>query len=466
MFANPSRGVTATRRLVVGLLFSLLIALAVAVEGGEAAADENVRDVQQILNSLGYDAGPLDGAWGRRTGTALAAYAAKEGVAFEGQLSNEIHAAMVEAHRGFLTGRRHLDAALRLPSLEMFPLENEQCVMLGTNLSTTPVYYRTVDRDVHGSDRIQGFVDAVGFAVGAHLGHASRRSPAHKSGRSDRSLRALASHLEAAARDEAFTELSFGGRGPNPAHWVSALLHNVALFVHYADRRDLWQPGQRDLIVAWGNRLYDTSHRVAGPGRGRIDRSGLWHDTAGLQAMSYVTWGIATSNVDALSEGVEEWFKLHRLIQSDGGMKTFLNGGRWQDAGGRENNDFYYDNVLGFMVVAATALQSVGVDVFSQPSNGATLHDAVRWKILFSTDWQQLAGVTREPVYDNHNGRRRYWQHSSAGGNWGWTEAYLHAFPAAEIAARIRARNNEVVGMRSYGSTTMGPMSCLFGVHR
>ncbi|MEM7519857.1 MAG: peptidoglycan-binding domain-containing protein [Pseudomonadota bacterium] len=51
--------------------------------GAEIARDldrDGIRRLQAALNALGYNAGPVDGSWGRKTREALAAYKAREGL--------------------------------------------------------------------------------------------------------------------------------------------------------------------------------------------------------------------------------------------------------------------------------------------------------------------------------------------------------------------------------------------------
>lgn len=321
-------------RVIAAAVFVVLFAISTA------RADDNTRDIQQILNNLGYDAGSVDGAWGRKTRIALQKYAKEKSIEFDGKLTGKIHTAVLAANPGLLTGPRHLKKALSGPVAKMFPLGNKGCTGFNSRTSRTPTYYRTVTRKVYGKTRIGGFIDAVGYSVAEHLGEKARRGISFSSGESGENLDTFTSHLVKAAKSGAFTRLNFNGRGPNPAHWVSALLHNLAFFVNYADRENLWQAGQREIIVKWGNRLYAVSHRVSGPGSGRAVKSVRWPDTVGMQALAYISWGVAVKNLDAFKEGMDDWFWLHRLIRAGGGMKTFLNGGRWQNTGGAKNNDF------------------------------------------------------------------------------------------------------------------------------
>lgn len=448
--------------------FLVAFGLVTLLASGDAQADDQTRDTQQILRNLGYDPGPIDGAWGRRTSSALQAYARDTGLDFDGSLTPEIYAFLVAEHSELLTSRESLEAALTAFPIELFPIDNKSCYGNSWSANETPTYYETVNRDVHGSLRIGGFIESVGQALVAHIGDRSRNTPAYQDGGSNRRFQRFLGHLERAATDRAFTKLYFTpGGGPNPAHWVSALMNNLAYLVNYADRQELWENvDQRKAIVDWGNRLYETSHLVSGPGSGRPVKSVRWPDTVGIQALGYVNWGLAAANIEAFSEGVEDWLFLFDFLESDGAMRTFLNGGQWQNVAGSGNNDFYYDNALGFMVIAAVSARAAGVDLFRQVNNGADLHDAVRWRLQYVSDWESLDRLNSEPVYDAYEGRRRYWQANSFGGNWGWTEAYIHSFGDSDLSVALREQNSQRVALRAYTSVTMGPASCLYGMHR
>ncbi len=60
------------RLLAIALLVASLLSSAVAVE--RAHADSRVSVIQETLNNMGYDTGPVDGAWGRRTERAARQY--------------------------------------------------------------------------------------------------------------------------------------------------------------------------------------------------------------------------------------------------------------------------------------------------------------------------------------------------------------------------------------------------------
>jgi Putative peptidoglycan binding domain len=62
----------------------------------ELRARQN-REVQQFLADLGYDPGPVDGAIGPRTRAAVRAFQAHVGLPVDGEISDELYAALSEA---------------------------------------------------------------------------------------------------------------------------------------------------------------------------------------------------------------------------------------------------------------------------------------------------------------------------------------------------------------------------------
>ncbi len=75
---------------------------AVEADAGATAAEEEpaedpadaVREVQQALRDLGYDAGPVDGVIGRRTRTAVEAFQTVAGLTADGTISPELREAL------------------------------------------------------------------------------------------------------------------------------------------------------------------------------------------------------------------------------------------------------------------------------------------------------------------------------------------------------------------------------------
>ena len=57
----------------------------------------NVDNAQRMLNQLGYNAGPVDGAYGGKTKRALEAFYAKSGGSFDGKLDTNEVADLTEA---------------------------------------------------------------------------------------------------------------------------------------------------------------------------------------------------------------------------------------------------------------------------------------------------------------------------------------------------------------------------------
>ena len=67
------------------------------------SATYSVANVQDLLNRLGYDAGPVDGIMGGRTEDAIMAYQRDQGLRVTGQPSAELYAYMLEGGSGMTT---------------------------------------------------------------------------------------------------------------------------------------------------------------------------------------------------------------------------------------------------------------------------------------------------------------------------------------------------------------------------
>ena len=88
------------RRAGVGLSVILLCC-------GTALAGSSILEAQQLLNSLGYDAGPNDGQYGRRTGAAAAAFFSEQGLEFDGSIDEAEVAALRDAAADYALVLRH-----------------------------------------------------------------------------------------------------------------------------------------------------------------------------------------------------------------------------------------------------------------------------------------------------------------------------------------------------------------------
>ena len=78
-----------------------------AATPGAAFADPLVAEAQNLLNQLGYDAGPSDGAYGRRTGDAASAFFADRGGTYDGSMDEAEVAALRQAAAEYEPVLRH-----------------------------------------------------------------------------------------------------------------------------------------------------------------------------------------------------------------------------------------------------------------------------------------------------------------------------------------------------------------------
>ena len=63
-----------------------LAPLAFMLSSVGVAADQKTADAQRLLNSLGYNAGSVDGAWGTKTRTAIEQFYTDRNLPFDGKL--------------------------------------------------------------------------------------------------------------------------------------------------------------------------------------------------------------------------------------------------------------------------------------------------------------------------------------------------------------------------------------------
>ena len=135
--------------------------LAMPVFGG------TVDQAQSMLNRLGYNAGPVDGAYGKKTRGALEAFYADNGSVFDGKLdANEI---------------QDLQTAMAVRGIRISPLSNTEVEYAfgwdgtkffnGERLDQLTWYHH---RYVAGDYNNDGFTDYIGVGIPTHYKQASR----------------------------------------------------------------------------------------------------------------------------------------------------------------------------------------------------------------------------------------------------------------------------------------------------
>ena len=75
--------------LISKICIGFLAPIAFMLSSVSAAADQQTADAQRLLNNLGYNAGAVDGAWGKKTRTALEQFYADRNQRFDGKLDEQ-----------------------------------------------------------------------------------------------------------------------------------------------------------------------------------------------------------------------------------------------------------------------------------------------------------------------------------------------------------------------------------------
>ena len=61
----------------------------IAISASSAAAGNDTASVQELLNKLGLNAGPVDGAWGPKTDRAIHRFYSEIGAVYDGELDDQ-----------------------------------------------------------------------------------------------------------------------------------------------------------------------------------------------------------------------------------------------------------------------------------------------------------------------------------------------------------------------------------------
>lgn len=129
VFINQAYEVTLKmhRKITLSLLFTAFGFIANSV----SAEQDSIAQLQFKLHSLGFDAGAVDGLWGGSTRRALQALADKEGVDFNGQLTDEAVSFVSDSFADLPLGRYPNETAhyttMRAQHYEVFPLNEIAC---------------------------------------------------------------------------------------------------------------------------------------------------------------------------------------------------------------------------------------------------------------------------------------------------------------------------------------------------
>ena len=84
-------------QICIGFLASLSLMLSSV----SVAADRQTADAQRLLNNLGYNAGTVDGAWGKKTRTAIEQFYTDRNQRFDGKLDAQELAFLKSEYENF-----------------------------------------------------------------------------------------------------------------------------------------------------------------------------------------------------------------------------------------------------------------------------------------------------------------------------------------------------------------------------
>lgn len=243
-----------------------------------------------------------------------------------------------------------------------------------------------------------------------------------------------------------------GGKGtPEPSYGAHIGLLNIAMLVSVVDELNLWESGERQVVIDWGNKLYPRALRSRTNKQLKIQ----WIDNRALAAATHVAWGLVSGSQEILDFGIELYDASIAIIKGDGEFNYILNIAQqaWRvDEAFKED-----DKSVGYLVLAAHFAKKANIDLYSKANKkGKTIHDAVAWilKAHFNPEEtnqkrlllkQKRIGAGLEPRH------------------WAWTVVYGVDFGDTPLGIELTAKSDEYWyegGYWHHGS--MGPLSCLF----
>ena len=427
--------------VMTAVMAAVMVAITIGSSGLAAPARaEPIRDLQAALDERSCEPGPVDGLWGRMTARAL--------MRFNLATGSGITRPITEADIARLTGSAaQCDSTAereRRTNLIIADYSNNAFADCA-GISQINHYQRIIAPDVYSPTGVWQFITSINDA-GSQFLHSKDTAV----------FEAFIEELVEAAESGAYTQLNFSRdrSQASPAHNQSTLLLNVAYFVSVVDYFDLWKPGQREALIAWGDILRSQSRRTRGPGAGRIDPSVRWPDTVAKQAAANITWGIVTHEISDIEAGIADLKSVLQRMQPDGPIRAFIRG-RWENAWARDKNLRLQDNMIGFLVLAAHSARYAGHDLFTQPFNGTDLHEAVTWHLAAIEDPQGFGGMsTAQDMF--------FFRAGDGAAYWGWVEPYIALFPDSDNAEQMREMSRRALGFRTHYRGAVGNTSCLF----
>jgi len=243
-----------------------------------------------------------------------------------------------------------------------------------------------------------------------------------------------------------------GGKGsPDPTYGINIGLLNVAMLVSVIDGLDLWEAGQREVVVEWGNKAYPLGLRNSR----NMSLKNQWIDNRTLGAVAHVAWGLVSGSKEILDSGIKLYESGIGIIKADGEFNYILKIAQraWRvDQAFRED-----DKSVGLLVLAAHFAKQAGIDLYSKTNKkGQTIHDAVSW-ILRAHFTPEQTNQKRKLLKQKRIGSGLAPRH------WAWTVVYVKDFGDTPVGKQLLEKSDQYFPRGGYWHhESMGPISCLF----
>ena len=242
------------------------------------------------------------------------------------------------------------------------------------------------------------------------------------------------------------------GKGtPDPSYGAQIALLAASYLVSITDQFNLWESGQRQVVIDWGNKLYPLT---------TIDRkqrslSQQSKDNVAMRALAYSAWGLVSGAEEPLVLAEKAYREGIKPIKDDGEYLHWL---LKKDSAYSVNQAFREDDkTVGFLILSAHFAMKAGFDFYNLSNGrGKTIHDAVDWllKAHFEPEKTRVADrlIDQAKMGDGMDVN-----------DWAWTVIYASDFRTTDLGTKIEKLS---LSFKPYGgyyhSGDMGPLSCLY----
>ncbi len=422
------------------------LALAVSLFASSSAfaqSNDTVAFVQQTLADLGYDPGPVDGAWGGNTRTALNAYRATAGLPEARDLTGS---SLDLIHRQAPGAQSLPEPGLILPGLyaraevlgDNLQMRLTQCNnALGTgNLwgmepvqrftgSAAPEGYIGDDEDWYSAIAAAFVVDTADCMTGRTMQCERVWNTALQWAEMD----ALQTPVGRSANSEAFDDVAWMANSVLAPLIASAAIVETQLEV---------DPVERATILDWAyDRANHFNHIVRSRSGAQAPNNTIARNHSVAAVLPSVLLGAWIGDRELFDRGRVTFEFAMGNLRDDGSMPTETQ---------RGSRALHYTGyVLSMFGTIATAYEAQGEDLWSYTNDrGVDVHDAVSFAL---DGWQDWEGVVYPYARANHAAPRTpdrpmvtYFD-----GNMGWIPAYRAAFPDHPNIERLRTLNLDPV---------------------